>query len=112
VRAKASAGRSLSGWRRRGHAEALDAFLDAAHGKLGRVDILVNNPSGLSFVDDAAAWQSTLNVDVMAAVRASWKVVPWMAGNGGGSIVHISSIAGLEARWASYRRTARPRRRW
>lgn len=79
------------------NAEALDGFLDAARDKLGRVDILVNNPSGLSFVDDPAAWQSTLNVDVMAAVRASWKVVPWMAATGGGSIVHISSIAGLEA---------------
>jgi 3-oxoacyl-[acyl-carrier protein] reductase len=80
-----------------GNAEELDDFLEAARGKLGRVDILVNNPSGLSFTDDPAAWQSTLNVDVMASVRASWKVVPWMASTGGGSIVHISSIAGLEA---------------
>lgn len=78
-------------------AAALDAFLDAAHAKLKRVDILVNNPSGLSFTDDPAAWQSTFDVDVMAAVRASWKVTPWMSGAGGGAIVHISSIAGLEA---------------
>jgi 3-oxoacyl-[acyl-carrier protein] reductase len=77
--------------------EALDGFLDAARAKLGRVDILVNNPSGLSFVDDEAAWQSTFNVDLLAAVRASWKVIPWMAEGGGGAIVHISSIAGLEA---------------
>ena len=33
----------------------------------------------------------------MSAVRASWKVAPWMTGTGGGVIVHISSIAGLEA---------------
>jgi 3-oxoacyl-[acyl-carrier protein] reductase len=77
--------------------EALDGFLDAARSKLGRVDILVNNPSGLSFTDDPAAWESTFNVDIMAAVRASWKVAPWMAAAGGGAIVHISSIAGLEA---------------
>jgi 3-oxoacyl-[acyl-carrier protein] reductase len=80
-----------------GNAEALDDFLDAARAKLGRLDILVNNPSGISFADDEAAWQSSLNVDLMAAVRASWKVAPWMAGAGGGAIVHISSIAGLEA---------------
>ena len=43
------------------------------------------------------AWESTINVDLMAAVRASWKVTPWMAGAGGGAIIHISSIAGLEA---------------
>lgn len=77
--------------------EALDDFLDAAQAKLGPLRILVNNPSGISFEDDEAAWQSSLNVDLMAAVRASWKVAPWMADAGGGAIMHISSIAGLEA---------------
>jgi 3-oxoacyl-[acyl-carrier protein] reductase len=80
-----------------GNAEALDGFLDTARARLGRVDILVNNPSGFTFADDLATWQSTLNVDLMAAVRASWKVAPWMSAAGGGAIVHISSIAGLEA---------------
>ena len=75
--------------------EALDGFLDAARASLGRVDILVNNPSGFAVADDPRAWESTLNVDLMAAVRASQKVAPWMGG--GGAIVHISSIAGLEA---------------
>jgi 3-oxoacyl-[acyl-carrier protein] reductase len=79
-----------------GNAEALDGFLEAAHARLGRVDILVNNPSGIGFTDDEGTWQSTLSVDLMAAVRASWKVTPWM-GADGGAIVHISSIAGLEA---------------
>jgi 3-oxoacyl-[acyl-carrier protein] reductase len=36
-------------------------------------------------------------MDLMAAVRASWKVVPWLAENGGGCILHISSVSGLEA---------------
>jgi 3-oxoacyl-[acyl-carrier protein] reductase len=80
-----------------GNPDALEGFLDAAHAALGPPRILVNNPSGLSFTDDPAAWQSAFNVDLMAAVRASWKVVPWMTGAGGGSIIHISSIAGLEA---------------
>ena len=76
---------------------SLEEFLDTARASLGRVDILVNNPSGLETADDENAWASTLNVDLMAAVRASWKVAPWMAEAGGGAIVHISSIAGLEA---------------
>ena len=80
-----------------GNPQALDRFLDAAHASLGGVDILVNNPSGIAFADDEGTWQSTLTVDLMAAVRASWKVAPWMSGRGGGAIVHISSIAGLEA---------------
>ncbi len=80
-----------------GNSEALDGFLDAVRTSLGRVDILVNNPSGFAFADDPGAWESTLNVDLMAAVRASGKVAPWMTATGGGVIVHISSIAGLEA---------------
>lgn len=80
-----------------GDAAALDTFLDAARQNLGRVDILVNNPSGFAFADDQAAWDATIKVDLMAAVRTSWKVVAWMAEAGGGAIVHISSIAGLEA---------------
>ena len=61
------------------------------------MDILVNNPSGFAFADDEAAWQATLGVDLMAAVRASATVAPWMGETGGGAIIHISSIAGLEA---------------
>jgi 3-oxoacyl-[acyl-carrier protein] reductase len=80
-----------------GNPEALDGFLTAARAKLGRVDILVSNPSGFTFADDEAAWASTLNVDLLAAVRASRTVAPWMGDAGGGAIVHISSIAGLEA---------------
>jgi 3-oxoacyl-[acyl-carrier protein] reductase len=80
-----------------GQSETLDGFLDAAYTALGRMDILVNNPSGIMLADNEEAWRSSLNVDLMAAVRASWKVTPWMAAAGGGSIVHISSIAGLEA---------------
>ncbi len=80
-----------------GQPEALDGFLEAARARFGRVDLLVNNPSGMAFGDDEAAWQSSLNVDLMAAVRASRKVVPWMAAAGGGAIIHVSSIAGLEA---------------
>jgi 3-oxoacyl-[acyl-carrier protein] reductase len=78
-------------------AEGLGGFLDAARSRLGRIDIMVNNPSGFAFADDQAAWESTLNVDLMAAVRASERVTPWMAHAGGGVIIHISSIAGLEA---------------
>ena len=80
-----------------GDAAALDAFLEGVKQKLGRIDVLVNNPSGFAFADDEAAWQTTLNVDLMAAVRATAKVTPWMAESGGGAIVHITSIAGLEA---------------
>ena len=80
-------------------AAALDTFLDGAHQALGQINVLVNNVTGGGFSDDDAAWQSTHVVDIMGSVRAVRKVVPWMKEAGGGSIVHISSIAGLEGGW-------------
>ncbi len=78
-------------------ANELDGFLDAAKQALGRVDVLVNNTSGFGTSDDEAGWKKGFEIDVMASVRACWKVVPWMSESGGGSIIHISSTSGLEA---------------
>jgi 3-oxoacyl-[acyl-carrier protein] reductase len=64
---------------------------------LGRIDVLVNNTSGFGTSDDEAGWKASLDIDVMASVRACWKVVPWMSEQGGGSILHISSTSALEA---------------
>jgi 3-oxoacyl-[acyl-carrier protein] reductase len=75
----------------------LDAFLEGAHAAFGRVDVLVNNSSGFGITDDEAGWKISFDVDMMASVRASWKVVPWMKAQGGGTIVHISSTSALEA---------------
>jgi 3-oxoacyl-[acyl-carrier protein] reductase len=80
-----------------GDPSALDGFLESVRRVLGRLDILVNNASALAFADDEAGWRTNLDVDLMAAVRASRKVVPWMTESGGGSIVHLSSVSGLEA---------------
>src|SRR5688572_12885617 len=80
-----------------GDARKLDAFLDDAHRALGRVDVLVNNPSALALGDDDLAWKQSFDVDLMAAVHASTKVVPWMEASGGGAIVHISSVSGRMA---------------
>ena len=80
-----------------GDAGALKTFLNDANSTLGGTDILVNNPSGFGMTDDEDGWEASLNVDMMATVRASWQVVPWMQSAGGGSIVHISSISALES---------------
>ncbi len=77
--------------------EALDGFLEGAHEALGGVDVLVNNASGFGVTDDDAGWQTAFDVDVMATVRATWKVVPWLEAAGGGAVVHIASTSGLEA---------------
>lgn len=87
-----------------GDADSLSAFMQAANAALGGVDVLVNNPSGFGLGDTEEAWSLGFNVDMMAAVRASRQVVPWMETRGGGSIVHISSISGMEGttRQAAY----------
>jgi 3-oxoacyl-[acyl-carrier protein] reductase len=79
-----------------GNAAALEAFLESARRALGRVDVLVNNASAIALLipDEDEAWQASLTVDMMGTARASRKVIPWMAEQGGGSIVHISSLAG------------------
>ena len=78
-------------------AAALKTFLTGANEALGGIDILINNPSGFGGTDDEAGWEASLNIDIMATVRATWQVVPWMEKRGGGAIVHISSISGLES---------------
>jgi 3-oxoacyl-[acyl-carrier protein] reductase len=76
--------------------DALERFLTDARQALGSVDILVNNASGFGLSDDEDAWQASVNVDLLPTVRATRTVTPWMAAAGGGSIVHISSVAALE----------------
>jgi 3-oxoacyl-[acyl-carrier protein] reductase len=77
--------------------DELEGFLDGAHEALGEIHALVNNASGFGVSDDEAGWHTAFDVDVMASVRASWKVAPWLEAAGGGSIVHIASTSGLEA---------------
>jgi len=77
--------------------EELETFLAGARAALGRVDVLVNNASGFGVMDDESGWSAGFEVDIMAAVRAAWKAVPWLEEVGGGSIIHIASTSGLEA---------------
>lgn len=77
--------------------DALAGFLDAAKEALGGVTALVNNASGFGVTDDEAGWKAGFDVDMMASVRATWKVVPWIAEAGGGTVIHIASTSGLEA---------------
>ena len=76
---------------------AVRRAVDQAAGALGGIDVLVNNASGFGSSDDEAGWAKSIDVDLMASVRASHAALPLIERAGGGSIVHISSIAGLQS---------------
>jgi NAD(P)-dependent dehydrogenase (short-subunit alcohol dehydrogenase family) len=67
--------------------------------KFGKIDILVNN-AGVSnatpFMDlTVEGWEKTMSINVTSIFLGQKYVIPHMIEAGGGSIVNISSIAGL-----------------
>lgn len=80
-----------------GDAVALRGFLEEARKDLGSVDVFVHNASALAVGPDVASWEASLRVDLMAAVHACERIVPWMRDAGGGSILFVSSVSGMEA---------------
>jgi 3-oxoacyl-[acyl-carrier protein] reductase len=75
----------------------VEAFVDEVAKTLGKVDALVNNAGGARQGDDDETWQAAIDVNLMAAVRATRAAVAHMKTNGGGSIVNITSIWGRES---------------
>jgi 3-oxoacyl-[acyl-carrier protein] reductase len=75
---------------------AVVRYVEEAAAALGGVDVLVNNASGFGVSDDEAGWAASVNVDLMASVRASQTALPFLSKRGG-SIIHISSISGAVA---------------
>ena len=70
--------------------------------KYGRIDILVNNAGTNPYygpIKDMSAdvYQKTMDINLNAAMELSNLVHPHMLAQGGGSIIHISSIEGLHA---------------
>jgi NAD(P)-dependent dehydrogenase (short-subunit alcohol dehydrogenase family) len=69
--------------------------------RYGRLDILQNNvgiPSNQSLAEiTEEAWDQVMTVNVRSMVLAAQAAVPHMLASGGGSIINISSIAGLRA---------------
>ena len=76
---------------------AVTRYVNDAAAALGGIDVLVNNASGFGGADNEDGWRISIDVDLMASVRASQAALPFIERAGGGSIIHISSIAGLRS---------------
>ncbi|MSP49554.1 MAG: SDR family oxidoreductase [Alphaproteobacteria bacterium] len=61
---------------------------------LGGLDVLVNNATGYGYADDEKSWEASINVDLLAAVRASRVALPTLE-KSKGNIINIASGSGL-----------------
>lgn len=79
--------------------EATRAAVTDAIGVLGGLDILVNNAGGNSFSIPVAqmrmsGWDKTMALNLDSIVHITQEALPSL-GEGGGSIINVSSVAGL-----------------
>jgi NAD(P)-dependent dehydrogenase (short-subunit alcohol dehydrogenase family) len=75
-------------------------MVESVIARWGRLDILVNNvgiagPAGTVETVDLDAWSACFAVNVTSMVLTSREAIPHMRRQGGGSIVNMSSVAGL-----------------
>ena len=76
----------------------IGAWLADAAQALGGIDVLVNNATGYGMSDDEAGWRASLDVDLMAAVRASRLALPWLEQSSDACILNLASIAAQQPR--------------
>jgi NAD(P)-dependent dehydrogenase (short-subunit alcohol dehydrogenase family) len=93
-----------------GRADALvpgevEAFVEAAAGALGGIDLLVNNAGVFRRVAFEALTEEELDeawsVNLKAALLAARAAAPHMRARGGGAVVNVASLGGLRP-WKAY----------
>ena len=83
-----------------GDPDAVDALFDAALSALGGLDVLVNNagvsgPTARVEAISAREWRRTMDVNLAGQFYCVRRAVAPLAASGGGSVINLSSTAGL-----------------
>lgn len=84
-----------------GEFEQHDAVLDAIVSKHGRLDILINNGATNPYFGPAhetpeSAYDKTMDVNLKGPFYLTAKAIPHMLKGGGGSVVNVASIDGIQ----------------
>jgi 2-deoxy-D-gluconate 3-dehydrogenase len=81
--------------------EAIQAMVDKTVAELGGLDILVNNAGGSNFMSPVVSlrpegWDKVRSLNLDSVFHATQIGAQAMLASGGGSIIQISSVAGIE----------------
>lgn len=83
-----------------GRMDQLAPVVDRTVEELGRLDVLVNN-AGTNFIApaidmDERGWDAIMNLDLKGLFFLSQAAARYMKDNGGGTIVNVSSLSGID----------------
>lgn len=78
-----------------------EALVDLAVSAWGRIDVLVNNAGVMDYMQGVGElsddiWQRVMNINLNGPMFTMRRAVPLMVAQGGGSIVNIASVGGIE----------------
>lgn len=77
-----------------------EALIDTAITTYGGVHVLVNNAGIMDYMEGTASvsddiWKRVIAVNLEGPMHTSRRALQWMLDNGGGSIINVSSTAGI-----------------